>query len=172
MGEIKSAIELAMERTRNMSLSEEEKVRLHKDEFEKLLQGALQRYSDEVISIDDFRERISQLQSDEHINDNQLVIKSVLKRIDPDGENERWLSLLSVLAPVLSDSLQKIISEYSEQHSQLLQDVRKQMLEQLAQRQGITGSAVVPNPEKSASYQHDISALRRGTQSRIDAIAQ
>ncbi|MEN6332000.1 MAG: hypothetical protein ABFD57_08435 [Smithella sp.] len=172
MGEIKSAIELAMERTRNMSLSEEEKVQHHKDEFEKLLQGALQRYSDEVMSIDEFRERILELQSELHISDSQLVIKAVLKRIDPDEENERWLSLLSVLAPVLTDSLQEMLSDYSEQHSTLLQAARKQMLEQLAQRHGITGSAIVPNPDKSASYQHGISVLRRETRSRIDAIAQ
>lgn len=171
MGEIKSAIELAMERTRNMSLTEEEKVQQHKDEFEKLLQGALQRYSDEIMSIDEFRERISQLQAELHLNENQLVIKAVLQRIDPDKENERWLSLLAVLAPLLCDRLPEILAEYREQRLKIIQAAQQQMLDRLARKHGITGSAIAPNPEKSAEYQHGISVLRRETQSRIDAIA-
>lgn len=171
MGEIKSAIELAMERTRHLSLSEEEKVQQHKDEFEKLLQGALQRYSDEVMSIDEFRERISELQSELHITDHQLVMKAVLKRIDPDQDNEHWLSLLSIIAPACRDALQKILPDYREQRSTLLQAAEKQILENLAQQHGITGSALVPNPDKSASYQQSISVLRRETQTRIDAIS-
>ncbi len=171
MGEIKSAIELAMERTRHLSLSEEEKAQQHRDEFKKLLQGALQRYADEIMSIDEFRERISELQSELHITDSQLVTKAVLRRIDPDEDNERWLNLLSVLEPSSRDSLQKILLDYREQGSKLLQDVEKQALENLAQQHGITGSAIVPNPDKNASYQHDISALRRETQTRIDAIS-
>ncbi|MEN6373417.1 MAG: hypothetical protein ABFD75_01380 [Smithella sp.] len=171
MGEIKSAIELAMERTRHLSLSEEEKVQQHKDEFEKLLQGALQRYSDEVMSVDEFRERISELQSELHITDHQLVIKAVLKRIDPDQDNERWMNLLSVLESGSRDSLQKILLDYLEQRSKLLQAVEKQVLENLAQQHGITGSAIVPNPDKNASYQHGISVLKRETQTKIDAIS-
>jgi len=171
MGEIKSAIELAMERTRHLSLSEEEKVQQHKDEFEKLLQGALQRYSDGVMSIDEFRERISELQSELHITDHQLVTKAVLKRIDPDQDNEHWLSLLSIIAPACRDTLQKILPDYREQRSKLLQAAEKQILENLAQQHGITGSALVPNPDKNASYQHSISVLRRETQTRIDAIS-
>jgi hypothetical protein len=171
MGEIKSAIELAMERTRHMSLSEEEKVQQHKDEFEKLLQGALQRYSDEAMSIDEFRDRISELQSELHITDHQLVIKAVFKRIDPNQDNECWLELLSVLAPLLRDSLQEILSDYHEQRSKLLQTAKTKTLEQLAQRHGITGTAIIPNPDKDTSYQHNMSVLKRETQSRIETIS-
>ena len=162
MGEIKSAIELAMERTRHLSLSEEEKLQQHKDEFEKLLQGALQRYNDEVMSVDGFRERLSELKSELHITDHQIVIKAVLKRIDPDQDNERWMSLLSVLEPGSRDSLQEILLDYRGQKSRLFQAVQKQVLDNLAQKHGITGSAIVPNPDKNASYQHSISVLKLG----------
>ncbi len=171
MGEIKSAIELAMERTSHMSLSKEEKAKQKKADFEKMLHGALQQYSDCLFSIDGLWNRIKELQSELKIDDNQLVKKSVLEQIDPDRDNERWLDLLSVLEPAFRDSLLKILSDYHDEQSRLSEAAKNQVLERLAQK-GITGSSVVPNPEKDLSYQHSISNLRSQTQSRIDKISQ
>lgn len=170
MGEIKSAIELAMERTSHLSLSAEEKAKQRRADFEKMLQGALHHYSDGIFSIDDLRDRIKELQSELKVSDSQLVIKAVLTQIDPDQDNERWLDLLSVLEPASRDFLQKILSDYRDEQSKLLQIAEKQVLEKLVQKR-ITGSAVTPNPEKDASYQQSISDLRSRTQKRINLIS-
>lgn len=171
MGEIKSAIELAMERTSHMSLSKEEKAKQKKADFEKMLHGALQQYSDGLFSINGLQDRIKEIQKELKISDNQLVKKSVLNQIDPDQDNEHWLDLLSVLEPAFHVSLQNILSDYLAEQSRLSEAAKNQVLEQLAQK-GITGSSIVPNPEKDLSYQRSISDLRSQTQSRIDKISQ
>jgi hypothetical protein len=172
MGEIKSTLDLAMERTRNLSLSKEEKAQQQKDHFKKLLQGALQRYADGAFSADDLRDRITELQTELKVTDHQLVMKAVLKRIDPNQDNERWLDLLSGLAPTTRDSLQEILLNYREQRAKLLQASEKRLLEQFAQQHGITGSAIVPNPDKDTSYQDSLSVLGHKTQTKIDAISE
>ncbi|MEN6622538.1 MAG: hypothetical protein ABFD50_13415 [Smithella sp.] len=171
MGEIKSAIELAMERTSHMSLSKEEKAKQKKADFEKMLNGALQHYSDGLFSIDDLRDRIKEIQTELKTSNDQLIKKSVLNQIDPEGDNERWLDLLSVFEPAFHVSLQNILSDYHEQETKLSDAAKSQIIERLAQN-GITGSAVVPNPEKDPSYQQSISDLRSQTQSRINSISQ
>jgi hypothetical protein len=172
MGEIKSTLDLVMERTRNLSLSAEEKARQQKADFEKLLQGALQRYADDALTTDALRDRITELQAELKVTGHQLVMRAVFKRIDPDRDNERWLNLLPDLAPTSRASLLKILSAYREQRASLSQASGKRQLEQLASQYGITGSAILPNPDKDPSYQDSLSALRHETQAGIEAIAR
>lgn len=172
MGEIKSAIELAMERTSNLSLSAEEKARQKKTDLEKLLQGALQQYYDGILSVEGIRDRINELQEELNVAEPQLVKKAVLKRIDPDRDNEHWMTLVAVLAPALRNPLQEILSDYREQRFQLSQATEKRMREELAKRCGITGSAVTPNPDKDAAFRDNLSELRDKAQFRIEAISQ
>lgn len=171
MGEIKSAIELAMERTSHLSLSKEEKAKQKKEDFEKMIHGALQHYSDGLFSIDGLLDRIKEIQSELKIKDDKLVRKSVFDQIDPDRDNDRWLDLLAVFDPSLRDSVQKILSDYNDEQSKLLNYAENQVLEQLAQK-GLSGSAVLPNPEKDTLYQQSISKLRSQAKDRIDSILQ
>jgi hypothetical protein len=170
MSEIKSTLDLAMERTRHLSLSMEEKAQQQKIDFEKLLQGALQRYADDALSDDALRDRIKELQTKFKVTDQQIVTRAVLKRIDPNQDNERWLDLLSDLAPDSRASLRKILSAYREQRNILLQASGQRILERLAGQHGVTGSAIAPNPEKDTAYQDSLSILRHKTQTGIDAI--
>lgn len=172
MGEIKSAIELAMERTSNLSLSAEEKARQKKADLEKLLQGALQQYYDGILSVDGIRDRINELQEELKVAEPQLVTKAVLMRIDPDRDNEQWMALVAVFAPALCDPLQEILSDYREQRFQLSQATEKRLRKELAKRHGVTGLAVTPNPDKDAAFQDSLSALKNKIQARIDAIQQ
>lgn len=169
MGEIKSAIELAMERTSNMSLSKEERARQKQEDFEKMMNGAIQHYADGFFSIDDFRDRIIKLNLEYNTKDNKMLISSVLKRIDPERDNKRWLDLLSILEPAFCDSLQRILSDYHTEQSKLIKAAKGQVLQQLAQK-GIFGSAIEPNPGKDSLYQSKISDLRNQTQTRIGSI--
>jgi hypothetical protein len=169
MGKIRSAIELAMERTNHMSLSREEKEEQKKINFEKMLHGALQQYSDGLFSINCLQERIKEIQSELKISGNQLIIKSVLDQIYPDEDNEHWLNLLAVLEPSFRDSLEKILSDYDTEQSKLSTTAMNKILEQLSQK-GISGSAILANPEKDESYQKSVSEMKSQAQTMIDDI--
>ena len=52
MGEIKSTLDLVMEKTKHLSLSDEEKQSQKKAELEKRVNGLLQKYQDQVLSLE------------------------------------------------------------------------------------------------------------------------
>jgi hypothetical protein len=171
MGEIKSTLDLVMERTRHLSLSAEEKTRQQRSDFEKRVQGALEQYAEELLSVDSLRDRIAQLQMEHNVNDPQIIVGAIFKRIEPSGDNERWLEIVKSFAPESFEPLQKLLSAYQEQREDLLAAGAKRMSARLAQDHRIEGSAVVPNPSKDAQYQERITALRREVQTKIDAMA-
>lgn len=91
MGEIKSTLDLVMERTRHLSLSSEEKKRQQKEAFKKRLNGLLANFADGSLTVDALQNRISQLQKKLKVDDRKIVLSAIGERIDPGGDNRHWL---------------------------------------------------------------------------------
>lgn len=172
MGEIKSTLDLVMEKTRHMTLSAEEKARQQKADFEKRLQGLLQQYEDQVLSTDELRKRIEQLQAELKVYERQLVAEAVLMRIDPDSISERQLDMVSSLVPSARIILQKILESHREKHAEFFQAGKQLLLDKLAGQHGIKGSAVLPNIEKDPLTRQHLIFLQHETQKKIKELSK
>jgi hypothetical protein len=172
MAEIKSTLDLVMERTRHLSMSEEEKAQQQKADFERRLQGLLQQYADGALTAEALRNRVSVLQAETKVSDRRIPIEAVLKRIDPDQDNRGWLILVQDFVPAAHSPVQEALTAYHKKKADLQKTGEQRMLAQLAQRHGIEGSAVLPNPQKDHQFLQHLSALRHEIQIRIEAIAQ
>lgn len=161
MGEIKRTLDLVMERTRHLSLSDEERVRQRQADFRKRLQGLLQQYADGALSVDNLRDRIASLQTELAVTDRRVTVAGIVQRLDPDQDNHRWLDLLDDAAPALRGPLEEILAAYSRGKQACLQKCDRRMREHLASRHGITGSAVAPNPLKDDGCRAERAALRQ-----------
>jgi hypothetical protein len=170
MGEIKSTLDLVMERTRHLSMSTEEKIRQQREEFTRRLHGVLQQFGDGALSIEKLRERISGLQSEFDVADQALLLQTVFSRIDPDSENAALLNLLRRMDPAISERINSILGEHHKTLTSLLDEVHGRELDRLAREWGICGSAVMPNPNRDIVYKERVEALRRQTRQRIEAI--
>lgn len=168
MAEIKSTLELALERTRHLSMSVEEKSRQRQAEFEKRLNGLLQRYEDRALSADAFSERLAALQKEFDHFDPEGTVAAVCRRIDPERDNGHWLDLLSHLAPGSCDAIREILEEYHNRAERLLRESRQRILAALAEQFGITGSAVVPNLRADADGLKELDLMIRRTRSKIE----
>ena len=170
MGEIKSTLDLVMERTRHLSLSDEEKQRQQAEAFEKRLQGLLQQYADGALSIEQLRERIVTLETELKTPDRQILRAAVVKRIDPDRDNARWLDLLAQETPAVCGPLQASLDAYRTRRAELLEAAAQEQREGLARRHGIAGTAVAPNPRQDPVCQERLAALRKKTQIGFEAL--
>ena len=170
MGEIKSTLDLVMERTRHLSLSAEEKEEQRREDFEKRLQGLLQQYADEAVSAEELRKRMAALERETGIADHKLSLQAAIGRIDPDRDNDRWMVLLDQLAPGICAPLQDILAAYKVDQAALLQAGKEPFRERLARDHGITGSAVVPNPYKDPAIRKNLTDLQRETRTKIAAL--
>jgi hypothetical protein len=167
MSEIKSTLDLVMEKTKHLSMSAEEKERQKRTDFEKRLQGIFQHYEDGALSVNAVEEKINELAAEEKILDRRLVIDDVLGRIDFSKDNERWLDLVAKLAPEIYNPLKEALAAYREKEADILLSVERRMLDRLKKDHGIEGSAVVCNPGKDAGYLKDLKALEKETKGKI-----
>ena len=172
MGDIKSTLDLVMERTRHLSLSAEEKEAQRRADVEKRLQGLLQQFADESRPAEDVMDRIAALQEEMQVTDPALPAEAVLRRVDPDGENGPLLDLLERLAPERCAALKTLLAEHRKHQTERLQAAGTTLQAMLARDHGITGSAVVPNPLKTAAVRHDLEALREETRSAVAALGE
>jgi uncharacterized small protein (DUF1192 family) len=172
MGEIKSTLDLVMERTRHLSLSAEEKALQQRDEFNKRLAGLLQQYGDNALTVDELQQRVASLQAEMEMSEPQAITATVLNRVDPDEDNRHWLALLQKTAPATQETLQKQLEGYSHRKAELMQSVEQRLLEQLFNEDGISGPAVAPNPQKDARFRQDLDALRSNIRKMITTADQ
>ena len=172
MGEIKSTLDLVMERTRHLSLTPEEKARQRKVDFEKRLLGLLQQYKDEKLSVQELLARIEKLQNETVTEDAQLVLAIVCKRIDPDEDNRAWIALLASLAPQCTKPLDDALAHHRDQKAHLLLTAKQKSVDRLAREYAIHGSAVLPDPEQDEDCRQDLKALRETTLAEIQTLCR
>ena len=167
MAEIKSTLELVMERTKHMSMSAEERAGQQKKGFEKKLQGLLQQYADTVFSRDELLEKMAALQKEMKIDDQKLAVSAVFQRIQSDLDNEQWLSLVRRLAPTAYTPLKQALEDYRDKVAILSQKSEQRQLENLARQYAIQGAAIVPNLRKWAHHQEELFALQHDIDTAI-----
>jgi hypothetical protein len=158
MAEIKSTLDLIMEKTRNMTMSDEEKKALQQKELHGKVKGWVQRYADGQIGIETIREYL-----EEHKKDRQTIIaffkEEGLKRIEPDADNKRMFQLLQDVAGEDVQPIARRIDAFRDDQKKQVAIHVKKMLQVLAD-DGIYGSAVVPNLDKDQAWQDWLAAAQ------------
>jgi hypothetical protein len=146
MAEIKSAIELAMERTKNLVMDEKEKERSLIQEGENRLKGFVRRFLEGSVDVDDFRAQYDKLDLPED-SKRALVVDIVVSGFDV-GEDTKLFDLLHVVDRSLDEGLRKELDSLEKQFSKALEkksgEVRKRILNRLKEM-GISGTALEPN---------------------------
>ena len=169
MGEIKSTLDLVLEKTKNLTLSKEEKLSLAREELDKKVQALLYRYTDNSITTGRLKEEIEKLDTKVHGLAYTLLKKHLLTHFDLDSDNSSILSALGEIAGfdiVPHTILQK---EYQSEKQKTKRAFIEKTLVAL-QARGISGSAVVPNLNHIPEWDQFLPGLRKKYQERLKKI--
>ena len=98
MAEIKSTLDLVMEKTRNLTLSADEKAAQQHKEAENRIRGLLQKYLDGVVSKPELKADYLRLKKHFGANENTILIDEITARIDAAAAEERTAQLKAELA--------------------------------------------------------------------------
>ena len=146
MAEIKSAIELAMERTKGLVMDEKEKEKSLIQDAENRLKALVRRFLEGGIDIDDFRNQYDKVELAE-VARRSLLVEMVVSGFNV-GEDTRLFDLLHVVDRKLDKGLKKELDTLQRQFSEALEkkngEVRKRILNRL-RKMGIAGSSLEPN---------------------------
>ena len=172
MAEIKSTLDLVMERTKHLTMSTEEKTGQRRMEFEKKLNGLLQQYADNSLSVDELIEKVAGLQADLPADGHPLAASAVIRRIRPGRDNAHWLSLVARMAPDALTPLEVVLADYRDKDSRLTRQEGQRFLKDLERDHAIQGAAVEPNLRKDVTLQGKRTTLETEAIARIEDVIQ
>ncbi|MEJ2168930.1 MAG: hypothetical protein P8X90_25725 [Desulfobacterales bacterium] len=160
MGEIKSTLDLVMERTKNLSLSDEEKRAQKQKETESRIKGLLQKYQDGLLNKDQLKIDYESLKKDSDLSDDKAMINEIFSRFDYNQDNQLLLEILEECCRVNPATLKAIINDCRRAHHEAAGQRKAQLKENLAQTHAISGSAVVPNLQADEQWRRTEGEMR------------
>lgn len=147
MAEIKSTLDLVMQKTRNLNLSNEEKQEQKKNEISGRIHGLLQKFMDQILDADRLKSEYQKLQKEYDLAGKETLVMEICSRIEPGKDNGALLGLLAELAVSDLEGLISILQEFQTVQDTAAGERRKILKKRLAETKFISGSAVVPNLE-------------------------
>ena len=152
MGEIKSTLDLVLEKTRHLTLSEEEKQQHKRKETRNLLTGLLQRYQDSILNIQRLGEELDRLVQTGNGPDEAWVRSEIMGRIELGGENKPWLELLQTRYRIDTAEVETIEGDYHRAVEAAAGKRKDEIKKELQRTRRISGSAVVPNIDVNGAW--------------------
>jgi hypothetical protein len=169
MAEIKSAIELAMEKTAGFHLSREEKEKLRDEEVQGKAQGLILRFLAGDLHFPEVEKELTKYAPEERPRLEQFMIRSLIQAIHLDAENDLTFQGLEKLIPGSNRVLKKIralTKDYRKRRVQEYEKIQANLRLEL-ERQGISGSAVLPKVEGSPDWEGLLASLKPPFESQL-----
>ena len=157
MAEIKSTLDLVMEKTKNLSLSTEERQEQQNKEIGSRIRGLLNKFQDKALSFDQFNSEYRALKEEYGLKaaGNTPLIKEICDRIELGKDNHAMFDLLSEFKVSGFGGLKSILLEFETARDAAARERRKILKADLAKTHRIIGSAVVPNLEKDDDWRKE-----------------
>jgi hypothetical protein len=144
MGEIKSTLEIIMEKAEGITVTDEEREGFQRIEIEGKMRRLLQRFFEHRMTLSDLKEEVDRLDR-QHAGEYRKALQKIgVEQIDPEGKNQPLLIALAEVTGLDTDAVRRHIDRFQKSVGKRRDEIRRRMLEDL-KRQGISGSAVVPN---------------------------
>jgi hypothetical protein len=169
MGEIKSTLDIIMEKTKGLTMTEEEKEAFRKKETDGKVRGLLQRFLDGFIDAERLKDEIGSLGEKRYAVAREALIRECMGRMEPGADNTIFLDALENAAGLDIAPIRKIILDYNQDLEQQKMD-RKQVLQKNLKGLGISGTAVIPNIHADQEWIKDLSEMNKGFQEKLKNI--
>jgi len=152
MSEIKSTLDLVMEKTRHLTLSQEEKDEQKRTEAKNRLNGLLQKYKDNLLRKENLEQELNSLKTTYGLNVDKMLAELLLNRLKLGRNNKLFLELLSEFCELDLKGLEAIFQKFREAVKSATEERVGQIKSDLAKKRFISGSAVVPNLERDKEW--------------------
>lgn len=162
MSEIKSAIELALEKTKGLDLSREEKERLREEEIEQKARSLVTRYLEVDFHIRELEKELSRIDPEQRPQLEKLILQEFVRTIQLDRDNRLNFQGMEALQPKaagLLEELKKFIQRYQKKRQEEYSQTEKNLRARFTAL-GITGSAVQVNMDGSQEWETSLATFQ------------
>jgi len=170
MAEIKSTLDLIMEKTQNMVLTEDEKEEIRRKELNGKIKGWIQQYRDNIMSLEAIKSEIQKEEKDRQVELKKTLKKESIQRIEPDEDNTKSFQLLKEILGINKDSIINMINRFQEMQDTEKINKTNEMKNRLNEK-GISGTAVVPNLDSDKEWNGYYLNLKKEFKEKIKLIS-
>ncbi|MCX8117655.1 MAG: hypothetical protein N3G78_06985 [Desulfobacterota bacterium] len=171
MAEIKSTLELALERTKKFALSDKEREEIKQKELREKIQSLFHRYGEGRLHLADLEKEIERMEEGVRKAVKEGLFKLWTEGLTLQGENEKFIKGIEwVKGQSLGEwreSLRRLGDQYQNEKDQVALNFRAQSLEAL-KREGFSGEAIEPNLKANPSYQKALADLEEKYRAHLD----
>lgn len=159
MGEIRSTLDIIMEKAKKFTLTEEEKSKFHRQEVVGKVSGLVQKFLDGLIKPHRLKEELAALEKQLGEMVREALIDKAKEKMDPLEDNTPLLEMLELVAGVDTAHFRKILKECSSEFK-LEREERQAQFRKYLETKGVSGSAVIPNIEADQEWASFMSDMR------------
>jgi citrate lyase alpha subunit len=175
MGEIKSTLELAMERTKKFAISEKEKEEIKQKEILQKVTTLFHRYRDGHLSLNEILKEIKKMEKKTATVVRESLLSQWIDALSLDDDNERILKGIESFKQRNIDEVKQkfhhLLSQYQGEKEKGKKEARVQCIEAL-RKEGIYGSAVEPKLEGGELWKKEIEKLDLSYKTKLEEIKE
>jgi len=175
MGEIKSTLELAMERTKRFSISNEEKAEIKRKEIMQKVTGLFNRYLEGHLPLNEILKEIGRMEEKTAKTVKESLLSQWIDALSLNGECERLIEGIESLKQQSIDEVKqkfyRLLSQYQKEKEKFEEEVRIQLTEAL-RRDGIYGGAVEPKLEGGELWKKEKGELDHSYRTNLEEIKE
>ncbi len=169
MAEIKSTLELIMERTKNLTLTEEEKRDFQKKEIQGKVKGFLMKFMDGMMKLEKLKQGITSLDEKNSELVKEILVCECLDKINLQKDNTMPFEVLEQVASVDISPFQRLLSDFLNELNNA-RKVRGQGLQKKIQEKGISGNAVLPNLNADPEWAYFMQDVELKFQEKLEGL--
>jgi hypothetical protein len=173
MAEIKSTLELALERTRGMEISREERAKIKRKESLQKATTLFHRYLEDRISLNDILREMAAMEEGARESLRAILLSQWIDALSLSQEYEKLLKGIEALKGCSLDTFRerfdRLLTQYEEEKHRMEEKIRFEQLEAL-RREGISGSAVVLRVTESDAWAGWVKVQERSYGEKIEEL--
>jgi hypothetical protein len=175
MGEIKSTLELAMERTKKFAISEKEKEEMKQKEILQKATSLFHRYREGHVPLNEILKEIGRMEKKTANTVKESLLSQWIDALSLDDDDERIFKGIESLKGRSIDRVKQkfhsLLSQYQEEKERVKEKVRVQLAETL-RKDGIYGSTVEPKIEGGELWKKEIEKLSHSYRVKLEEIKE
>jgi hypothetical protein len=162
MAEIKSTLELAMERTKKIAISKEEREEIKRKEISQKVNGLFHRYMEGHLSLHEILKEIERMDEETRTLAREILLFQWIDAFSLNDLDERLFRGIEALKGKEIDEVREKLYHLLSQcrnEKEKIKEEEKAKSEETLRREGIYGSAVEPNIEGSQHLEKELGNL-------------
>jgi len=168
MGEIRSTLDIIMEKAERVTVTDEDKDAFMKNEVEGKVRGLLQKYLDGIINQERLKREVEAMSDERYVVATTVLKKECLGRIEPGEDNRPLLKILAYVVDLDTTPVRELLSRY-EREQEEKRGHREAALKERLKDNGISGTGVLPNLGADPEWIRSLSEVKDGFHKRIAA---